>query len=294
MAALALSLPRADLRPWSVTPNEPLDLSDEDAVRGRLGPTNDTALLLADPFSTPTPQLIEAMNRPVVGALASGASQAGHNRLFLDDFETNAGAIGVTLGGVDVQTVVSQGCSGIGDPLVVTRSKDNVILELGGQPPMAVLKSIALSMDEDRRKLMNKGLLIGVVIDEYKDHHGRGDFLIRNVTQLDTKNGVIAVGDRVRVGQTIQFHVRDVTTADEDLDLLLAGQQFGDEPLAALVFSCNSRGKRLFAEPHHDTRLIRKRLGSIPIAGLFAAGEIGPIGGQSYLHGHTLAMAVIR
>ena len=58
--------------------------------------------------------------------------------------------------------------------------------------------------------------------------------------------------------------------------------------------SCNGRGRRLFGERNHDISIIRQRLDDVPVAGFFAAGEIGPIGYRSFLHGHTAALAMFR
>ena len=135
---------------------------------------------------------------------------------------------------------------------------------------------------------------MGTVINEYKDRFGRGDFLIRNILGYDKQNGAIAVGDLPRVGQTIQFHVRYAETAHEDLQLLLDAQQLKGPPVGGLLFTCNGRGRRLFEDPHHDVTTIRNRLGDIPLAGFFAAGEIGPVGDQSFVHGHTASLALIR
>jgi len=169
-----------------------------------------------------------------------------------------------------------------------------VILELGGTAALQVLQEITNAMSEEERELLRRGVLIGNVIDEKKRHFGRGDFLVRNVLGVDQKRGGIVVGDLPRMGQTIQFHARDAVTASEDLQLLLDVQELKDKPFGGLLFSCNGRGQRLFEEANHDIGIINERLGSVPVAGFFAAGEIGPIGERSFLHGHTAALALFR
>ena len=91
----------------------------------------------------------------------------------------------------------------------------------------------------------------------------------------------------------MQFHVRDAASADEDLRDLLAASA-GSRPAGALVFTCNGRGMRLFDEPHHDARCVRECLGSVPTAGFFAQGEIGPIGDRTFLHGFTASIAIVE
>jgi small ligand-binding sensory domain FIST len=49
----------------------------------------------------------------------------------------------------------------------------------------------------------------------------------------------------------------------------------------------------LFDEPDHDARVMADLLGPVPLAGFFAAGEIGPVGGQNFVHGFTASMALL-
>jgi len=297
-------MPGATLSPWITTPEMPIPLSNPEEAARRIHLTDDfrTAILLAEPFSTPITRLLPALTEcgqgqpvPIVGGMASGASIAGQNILILDDKVMAAGAIGVSIAGdVAVDFMVSQGCRPIGKPLVITKVDKNMILELGGKPSLAALHEIASSMPETEREMLQQGLLIGHVIDEQRRPFGRGDFLVRSLLGLDQKRGGVVVGEIPRLGQTVQFHLRDALTAEEDLQLLLDAQQLHEEPFGALLFSCNGRGKRLFGEDSHDIRIINDRLAQTPIAGFFAAGEIGPIGDRSFLHGHTASMALFR
>ncbi len=65
-------------------------------------------------------------------------------------------------------------------------------------------------------------------------------------------------------------------------------------PSAALVFTCNGRGTRLFSGPNHDAGVIRAEAGTIPVAGFFAQGELGPVGGQNFIHGFTASVALFE
>ena len=250
-------------------------------------------LLLADPFSFPVDAFLRRLDedRPglaVIGGLASAAARPGGNRLALDGDVTGDGAVGVLLDGADVRTIVSQGCRPVGRPFVVTRGERNFVEELGGQPALRRLQDCVTEMTEDDRALMRAGLHIGLVVDEHKPDFGRGDFLVRGVLGADQQSGSIAVGDHVTVGQTVQFHVRDAGAADEDLRALLAGA----EAEAALLFTCNGRGRHLFGVPDHDAGVVEALLGPIPVAGAFCAGEIGPVGGRNFLHGFTASLAL--
>jgi small ligand-binding sensory domain FIST len=255
-------------------------------------------LLIADPFTFPTEEFFSWMAEqspglPIIGGNASAARGPGGNRIVIGARTVTDGAVGVIIGaGVDVTMVVSQGCRPYGSPLTVTRSEGNVLYELAGKPTMEQLvDQIKLGLTaHDVANLESGGLHLGRVIDEHRSEFGRGDFLVRNVVGVDRATGAVAVNDEVPVGTTVQFHVRDASTADEDLRELLAGE----EAEGALVFTCNGRGERLFDEPDHDASVVSELVGPVPNAGFFAAGEFGPIGGSNFVHGFTAAIALFR
>ncbi|HXQ59133.1 MAG TPA: FIST C-terminal domain-containing protein, partial [Acidimicrobiales bacterium] len=161
-----------------------------------------------------------------------------------------------------------------------------------GRPALEqVLTQARDALSEQEMVLLETGgLHLGRVINEHKEHFDRGDFLVRNVAGADRATGAIAVGDTIAVGTVVQFHLRDAATADEDLHALVGAQRAD----AALVFTCNGRGTRLFGEPHHDVRVLSEHLGAVPMAGFFAAGELGPVGGRNFLHGFTASVALLR
>jgi small ligand-binding sensory domain FIST len=251
-------------------------------------------LLFADPFTFPVDAFLQRVNQDlpdlqIIGGLASAAGSPGGNRLALDDQVVDEGAVGVFVdGGIEVRTLVSQGCRPIGRPYVVTRADRNLIEELGGKPAIERLQELAAAASEEERELLQRGLHVGLVVDEHKAEFGRGDFLVRNLLGADESSGALAVGERVSVGQTVQFHVRDAGAADEDLRELLSGVDAD----AALLFTCNGRGRHLFTVPDHDAGMVERLLGPIPLAGAFCAGEIGPVGGRNFLHGFTASLAL--
>jgi small ligand-binding sensory domain FIST len=255
-----------------------------------------TYLLMADPHTFPSELLLSHLNQNAPGLLAIGGvagAGTGASRLFLDGRVLDSGATGARLKGVNMRTLVSQGCRPIGRPFVVTNAEENLILELGGRPPLDRLRSLVASLTPRDRELASRGLQLGRVIDEYKDELGRGDFLIRGLVGADQSTGAIAIGDHVEVGETVQFHVRDAATADEDLRTLLERESLeGGQIAGGLLFTCNGRGTRLFSTPSHDASLVSQILGGIPLAGFFAAGELGPVGGKNFLHGFTASMAL--
>lgn len=265
-------------------------------------PAGSLLITLGEPFSFPVDSFLARMNDdhasvPVVGGMASGAWRPGENRLLLGSNEFSRGAVAALISGpVHVRSVVSQGCRPIGRHFVVTKAQQNVILELGGRPALAQLAEVFHDLSPREQSLVQNGLHVGRVINEYQDQFGRGDFLVRNVIGIDPTSGAIAVGELVRPGQTVQFHIRDAETADEDLNQLVcaASDESRGAAAGALLFTCNGRGTRLFGRPHHDAGVICQHLGDLPAAGFFAQGELGPIGGRNFIHGFTASLVLFE
>lgn len=316
VAVLAASLPGTSLHTFTYRDLPHVKDGDRAAMieaARQAGARRDlrATLFFADPFSVPaaaavnllssTRHAVEGLKRsPVVGGMASASSKPGGNVLVLDDRLFRAGGVGVAIrGNVEVDALVSQGCRPIGKPLVVTAAQRNILKSLGGVRALDALREIVDELNATDRELLPHGVFLGRVIDEYKPRFGRGDFLIRGVLGVDQGSGAIAVGDLIRPGQTVQFHLRDAKTATEDLELLLAAQQLQRPAVGGLLFTCNGRGTRLFGESSHDASRIARTLSAdpdhpLPLAGCFAAGEIGPIGDESFLHGHTACLALFR
>ncbi|WP_040890435.1 FIST signal transduction protein [Zavarzinella formosa] len=259
-------------------------------------PAQSVLLTFADPFSFPAVELfLPTINEQhpglrVIGGMSSNPFGPEVTSLFLDGEARVGGAIGVLLRGTPrVRTLVSQGCRPVGKPLVVTKATDNVIQELSGPAtPLNYLRLLLEEVSQAERELMQRGLLIGLAVSEYRDQFRRGDFLIRNLIGLDPRTGALAVTDRVRLGQTVQFQTRDAAAAHEDLaELLTHVGDDGFKPTGGLLFTCNGRGKRMFTTPNHDAETIREALGNVALAGLFAAGELGPVGDRNFIHGFT-------
>jgi small ligand-binding sensory domain FIST len=257
-------------------------------------------LMICDPFTFPPDHLLAHLNADVagthvMGGIASGGLAFRQSRMFLDGRVLSQGAVGAYLPRAEIHPLVSQGCRPIGDPFTVTAAEGSLVQELGGRPAMTRLQDLAASLSGRDRDLLTEGLQVGRVINEYGTDWRQGDFLIRGVIGAQPETGAIAVGDEVEVGQTLQFNVRDADSADQDLQRILeqeAAALGGHRPAGALLFTCNGRGSRMFPEPDHDARLLAKLLGDIPVAGFFCAGELGPVGGQNYLHTFTASIAL--
>lgn len=289
-------LPQAEITPFTLSMQT---TPDGTAMVGfpLMAGSASAAFLIADGFSFPTQALLTSLNGdhpklPVIGGQASGGMRPGEHLLIAGDRVTDSGAVGALVSGGAIRTLVSQGCRPIGEPFVVTQGEGNIITELGGRPAIDRMReSIAGLSDRNRERAYHNGLHIGIAIEEHKEELQPGDFLIRSVLQANMHTGEIAIGDLVRVGQMVQFQLRDAESADLDLELML--EEHRDEPAAgSLLFTCNGRGQGLFGEPSHDAAAIRRILGDISVAGMFCQGEIGPIGGRNFLHGYTASIAL--
>lgn len=264
-------------------------------------PESWTMIALGEPFEFPMDALLARLNedRPrgsVIGGMASSGFQPGQARLLFEDRVLREGAVAVMIDAPqgDLLPVVSQGCRPIGQPMIVTRAERNTLLELGGQPALIQLKKVFDQLPTREQRMVQSGLHVGIAMSEYKDSFGYGDFLIRNVHGIDDASGAIVIGDYVRVGQTVQFHVRDHESAHVELEQMLTNATGGNPYESALLFTCNGRGTRMFPQPGHDASLVAKSVNNGPVAGFFAAGEIGPVAGRNFLHGFTASTLLVR
>jgi small ligand-binding sensory domain FIST len=297
VAVWAASLPDAELEAFHL---ETLEAGDAVAIAGM--PDLDAveaAFMLVDPYSFPAEPLLDQIAEdqpglPVMGGLASAGGGPGSALLMCDQEVVTQGAVGVTLAGVDIRPCVSQGARPIGPEMAITSAEANVIHELASKPALERLKKAITELEPAERALAAAGLLIGIVIDENRPEYERGDFLVRGLLGADEESGSIAVGERVRVGQTVRLQVRDESSADEDLHEALArvSRELTGPPAGALIFTCNGRGSQMFQVPDHDAAALDLALGGAPAAGFFCAGEIGPVGARSFVHGFTATMAV--
>ncbi len=303
LSLIAFSLPGADLKALRL---RQADIEDDATAamcleRAAIGDLN-AWLLFADPYTLDPERLLVALSHaypsaPLVGGLASGDPRRRRTELFLDGEVIAEGAVALAIGGpYDVCTVVSQGCVPIGEAWTITGATENVVETIGMRPARDVLMETFEALPQETQARARSNLLVGLAMDEYRDDFGRGDFLIRSLMGIDDRQGTILVGAEPRVGQTIQFQLRDPAAADEDLVALLGEARDalgGRQPVGALLCACNGRGVGLFGAPDHDALAMIEQLGPVPVAGLFCNGEIGPIGGKPFLHGFTASIALI-
>lgn len=305
LSITAAILPGVEIHPFHLAADALPEIRDStDCWRERLGTSvggSPHFVLLPDPFTCDVERLLRGLDFAFpdsvkIGGLASGGSQPGQTALWVDDQLHDAGIAGVMLeGNVCIDTIVAQGCRPIGTPMFVTRAERNVIYEIDGRRPEELLGELYEQLGEHDRQLMRYSLFLGLVSIDAQQVYKHGDFLVRNIVGIDAKSGSMAVSATVELGRVVQFHLRDAETSATDLDTLLH-RYVSDEPLPAggLLFSCLGRGEGLYGEPNHDSQAFERVVGPVPLGGFFCAGEIGPVQGQTHLHGYTSSFALFR
>ena len=228
-----------------------------------------------------------------VGGLASALDD---NVQFLDGSLYANGLIGIALqGNIEMEALVARGCRPLGEPMTANTCEHNLLFELDNRPASQVLAELYHSLNETDQARMRDSLLLGIASTEIKDPSEPHEFLMRNIVQMDHEKGVLAIGDVLRSGQTVQFHLRDTEAANEELDLLLKEYSAqSSSPCGALLFTCTGRGQRLFLETNYESNAFFNSVGHIPLTGFFCSGEIGPVGHSTHLHGYTSSFGLFR
>lgn len=230
-----------------------------------------------------------------ISRMARRGGEGSPSMMFLGDRLVTSGAIGLLLpDSVEWSAVVSQGSRPIGEPMIVTEVSERSIVSLGGKPALDRLRDMFHTLPNREREMAMRLLLIGRAISEYSETFSHGEFLIRNITGIDQETKAIQVADRMKVGQTVRFHLLDDTAADADLKQLTSrARSSGMEPVAGVLFSCNGRGERMFGVPGHDANVVEHYFPSMPLCGFSAAGEFGPVADQNLVHGFTAVVALL-
>lgn len=261
-------------------------------------------ILLPDPFTFETDAFIWDLDQALpasqkIGGMASGGRGPGSNQLFLDGKTFHSGAVGIALSGdVELETLVAQGCRPVGNPMFITRCQEHLLQSIDGKPVSEVLQGLFTGLNARDQELFQNSLFLGIVMKDTQREYHQGDFLIRNILGFDKVSESLAIGATLIMGQVVQFHLRDAHTSAEDLQALLMRYKTAhltqSSPEGALLFSCLGRGVQLYQQSNHDSNLFRRFLGEVPLGGFFCNGEIGPVHGQTFLHGYTSSFGIFR
>ncbi len=305
LSLLTLDLPAARLQPVRFTQALIEECDGAEEWQRRLGLTPDQVnawFVLVDPFRMDSEALVEGLaqaypHTPVIGGLASAHPMLQRSFVFLNGEVFGEGGVGLAIGGAySIIPLVSQGCEPIGEPWTITSVRGNLVETISNRPAYELLLETFQELPLSLQRRARHNLLVGLAANEYRESFGRGSFLVRPLIGVDRLSGGLAIGAIPRVGQTIQFQMRDASTADTDLrdTLEQARTELGArQPVAALLCTCNGRGMNLFDTPNHDAETIEHYFGAVPLAGVFCNGEIGPVDGRPFLHGFTACLALL-
>lgn len=294
---LFLHLPETRLLPVTIPDGESGEAFKKEAGLRIEGV--ETWIALVNPFTVDVEDWLEAWNTafpkvPCLGGMGSGGMRGDEVFCFQNRELVEGGVALGFQGGVRIATLVSQGCRPIGEPLTITGVEGNEVLTLGAKPTLQVLEELLIELSEVGRQIEPHNVLAGLASTEYVDEFKTGDFVVRNFVSGDRDRGSLGVAALPRVGQTMQFQLRDRASADTELRRLTAELAATVQPFASLLFACGGRGERLFGTPHHDASLLAERFGAKPGAGFFCNGEIGPVGGKNFVHGYTASIALFH
>ncbi len=304
----AAALPQVELRPFRLPPDaapEPEAEVERWHERLEISPEQRPHfILLADPFTCDAEGVISGLDASYpqstkIGGIVSGGTQPGENVLYLGDETLHTGLVGVALSGnIVLDTIIAQGCRPIGNPMFVTRCRENVLYELDGQAPLEIMQELYESASREDQELFRGSLFLGMEMKAGQDEYHQGDFLVRNLAGADQESGALLVAAWPQVAQVVQFHLRDARTSAQDLETQLARYRsrsgHAPPPEGALLFSCLGRGVALYDQPDHESQAFQRHLGDVPLTGFFCNGEIGPVQGRTFLHGYTSAYGLFR
>lgn len=305
VAVLAMHLDGVDIYPFQLNESDIASLKEGSELINTLDiypPDKPRFIVLADPMSFDAAKFLHLANEgykglPVIGGLASGAVMGAPNWLCLNGVAFREGLVGLALtGDIEFDVIVSQGCRPVGKPYVITKAEGNVLYELAGRPALEIVRELIEDLGPKDRKLAEFSLSVGLVMNEHQSAFKRGDFLIRNLVGFDPDASALMIGSLLKVGQTLQFQVRDAETSAEDLDRCLEGLGRQARPLArgGMLVSCCGRGRNFYGKSDHDAKAIQTLQGPFPLTGFFANGEIGPVGMKNFVHGYTSSLVIFR
>jgi small ligand-binding sensory domain FIST len=304
LAVLVFSSNEIHSRPFLFQPLRERDAEVGAEIAQRVGPRQPSSLLILfpDTYHGQPRQLLQSMEQqigfvPVVGAGSSENGSAQATYQFCGENCASNSIAGAQLSGSFEMTIdITQGCQPITEPMVITRADKNLIFEINHRPALEIFSKLLkgpLAQDL-RRALMF--LFVGLPAGTDRDTVGPGQYLVRNIIELDPEKGSIGIAEEVREGQSMIFALRDGQRARDDLNQMLQRQSRkleGKPPAFGFYFNCCARGSSLYGIPGIDTAYIRQALGDFPLIGMFGGYELAPLGRRNHLFAYTGVLALI-
>lgn len=212
--------------------------------------------------------LADGLDSFLVGGLTSSRGELAQ----ISGEVTSDGVSGVLFAGdVPVSTALSQSCMPIAERHQITECEDNVLIQLDGRPALEVFKEdIGELLARDMQRVA--GYIFAALPIANSD---TGDYLVRNLAGIDVERQLLAIGELVEPGQTVQFCRRDAQAAEADLERMLGDlRKRSPAPKGGVYFSCLARGPNMFGDASQEMKIIERELGNVPLVGFFCNGEI--------------------
>lgn len=260
-------------------------------------------VLFSDPLTFDHGEFLTRLNAattplPIIGGLASGASETTYNVLFLNDTVYKSGAVGLILtGNIMLEQFVSQGSKGLGAPCFATRVRGNVIYELDGYPAELVLGTMLESIDEAERLLFEESGLMGIYEDTHCDERLSTTHDVRQIIGIDDGTSSIILDEPIAENSIVRILIGDPYQSHEFLieNLKRYKQQVSDGELSgALVFSCARRGEGFYNDQGHETTVFKETFESLPLGGFYSFGELVQEKGKARICGLSSAFGFFK
>ena len=278
VAAAAFDFPQAAVR---LVPGVREDAGEAGAglANWAAGQARATALLHADPRNRSMGEIVadlsETLGAFTVGGIASAEGRTAQLAGAVEEGVVSGLVFGEAVG---VVSGLSQGCTPIGPSHTVTRSHNNLVLEIDGEPAFDVLCSDLGFNTIARIREAAPWLHAARPVPGSSE----ADYLVRNIVGLDAQDGIVALGTLIDPGERLIFVRRDPAAAEADLRRMLRGAKARlSRPAQGGVYvSCLARGPYMFGSEDRELEIVREEIGDLPLAGFFANGEFS--GGRIY------------
>jgi len=263
--------------------------------------TDDLVLLWPDPLQIRPDRLLQGIGAALGPICAAGgaASIAGtaEDTFQFSGTQLAVGAIaGMRLSGdFRYQVAVSQGCRPLCEPLLVTRSHENLILEIEGKPALDALREQVAAELADVSGMVGQ-LFVGLLPDLESGAVRPGEYLVRNIVAADPDTGVLGIADAVEEGQRILFARREPTSAREELAAAIERvrpSRTGLDYRFGLYFNCVARGRSLYGKENVDSALLAAGLPEVPLLGFFSNAELAPLRGVNHLFTYSGVLVLV-
>lgn len=231
---------------------------------------------------------------PVVGGLATGGPDPEDLFLFTENGISKSPMLSIRFDGpIKIEPLVAQSCRPIGEPFVVTGTTSDDVVSIGRRKAFSVLEDTFEALPEELQAEAEGSIFAGLAVQEEVENFDTGNFLIRHIVSANLAKGWLQLATMPRIGQTMQFQLRDATSSEAVLrEQSTAIRKAHGVPFAAVLCSGQGRGRKLYGAEDRDIRILEEHLGVFPMAGLFSNGEFGPIAGCNFRHDHSLCGAL--